>query len=91
MRHIRFWLTGTYPEDQITGVRGQVVDSDQLYEITLKDGKWSCWRWIYFVTDPDGWSYKQVPADDDLFSCMVAAENDAKAIAQAEAESEYDQ
>lgn len=82
MRHMRFWLTGTYPGDTITGIRGQVVDSDQLYEITQKDGKWSCWRWVTHITD-DGWGYQQVPAADDLFSCMAAAENDAKAAQEA--------
>lgn len=82
MRYMRFWLTGTYPEDKITGVRGQVVDSDQLYEITQKDGKWSCWEWITFEHD-DGWSYRPVPAADDLFSCMAAAEAHAKAAQKA--------
>lgn len=89
-RLLRFWLTGTYPEDKISGVRGQVVDSDQLYEIAQKDGKWQAFEWITHEFD-DGWGYRPVGEPGDLFSALAAAEADAQEAQKAAAELEAQQ
>lgn len=59
-------------------VRGWCAENEERYEISQQDGKWSCSRVFEFVSDPTDWGFAPVPASDDLFSCMVAAENDAE-------------
>lgn len=86
MRYIRFWLTGEYKTDNLTGLRGQYGDSGQddtlLYDIDQINGRWVCQRWIHLETDPDAHAKVLVWESDDLFACLMAAELDAKAIVE---------
>lgn len=94
MRYLRFWLTGTYPEDELCGLRGQygLTGSDEtiLYDIDKIDDRWICQRWIHLITDPDAHAKILVWASDDVFACIMAAEMDAKAIVESMLETESD-
>lgn len=93
MRYVRFWLTAPYKSNELTAIRGQwgeTGEEPELYEIYEKDGVWKCLRWLHLVTDPDAHAFKEIASTADCFSCMVAAENDAKQLAEASAEDSED-
>lgn len=86
MRYLRFWMTGEYKTEELTGLRGQWGESGEddtlLYDIDLIDGRWVCQRWIFLPSDPDAHAKKLVWSSDDCFACLMAAELDAKAIVE---------
>lgn len=93
-RYVRFWLTGPFNSDDITGMRGQYgmsgVDDVQLYEIVKEGDRWRLLRWLDLKTDPDAIAQKEIFSSEDCFACMVAAENDAKSIEEQAWEEEHE-
>lgn len=81
MRYMRFWMTGPLNSEELTGIRGQCGESGDdpdLYEIVRDGDEWKCLRWVHLETDPDAHAFKEIAKAADCFTCMVAAENDAK-------------
>lgn len=75
-RLVKFHLIGEYKTDGLTAIRGWCQANQDRYEIALEDGQWTCLRVVLNRFD-DGWGFESIPAKNDLFSCMVAAEKDA--------------
>lgn len=87
MRYVRFWLTSAGRTEELVSIRGQygqTEDDPQLYEISHRDGVWKCLKWIYLETDPDAHAFQEIESAADCFSCMVAAELDARKMAEDE-------
>ena len=94
MRYLRFWMTGVYPTDELTGLRGQhnLVGSDEtlLHDFDRVGERWICQRWEYLPTDPDAHAKRLICEHEDVFFCMTAAELDAKRIVESMLETEDD-
>lgn len=65
------------------GQFGESGEDPELYDIVKEGDKWKCLRWLHLETDPDAIAHKEIASADDCFTCMVAAENDAKQRAEA--------
>ena len=94
MRYLRFWMTGAYKSDELSGLRGQygesLHDDTLLYDFDRVGERWVCQRWISLITDPDSHAKRVICEHEDLFFCMVAAELDAKRIVESMLETEDD-
>jgi hypothetical protein len=80
MRYVKFWLVGNEAGDNLTSVRGQSLESEDRYEIDRDGDNWRCLRVVPSESD-ESWGFELVKGDASLFDCMIAAENDAKEIA----------
>lgn len=80
MRYVKFWLVGDDDGKRLESVRGQSLESEDRYEIVREEDGWRCLRVVPNLAD-EGWGFEPIKKYGTLFDCMIAAENDAKEIA----------